>query len=337
MLKMPYIRDERFVVLGLGVAVVGCITAMRLILELCRDDAEIKPTPPKTQYITQDTEDSLKLSTLDSLLQHYNFSIRDTAVRIVAGRALNDDTAINDFLWGITRPNYEERIKNLRALVYAIEDSSYQESLVLVLNTPKAYSAIVRSLELCLEDAEHEKLDDPLYDEYSLRDVGERQCLVLIWQLIHRFGVENLVDAKFVEKWLAKQPWGDTDEERRKNFENYVEHKKNRISDICYHMLQSKTGRKALYSAKLTTKSKKSKRDRSTNIKVVLEISMTNDDDGDGILLETSQTELVPRVNDQSVEEQRLRRRHREAMVLNDGTHSLGRGDIIEREHDSNG
>lgn len=150
--------------------------------------------------------------------------------------------------------------------------------------------------------------------------------------MIHHHGVEKFVEAKFVEKWLAKQPWGETDEVRRKNFALYMDRKKNRISDICLHLRASKAGRKALVRAKLATKSRKSKRDRSSNIKVVLEISMENEDS----TLETSQIELVPRVNDQSVEEQRLRRRHREAMVLNDGTHSLGRGDIIEREHDSN-
>jgi hypothetical protein len=38
------------------------------------------------------------------------------------------------------------------------------------------------------------------------------------------------------------------------------------------------------------------------------------------------------RRRDQSSEEEHIRRRHREAMVLNDGTRPLGRGDIIQRE-----
>lgn len=115
-------------------------------------------------------------------------------------------------------------------------------------------------------------------------------------------------------------------EERQKNFAMYTERRKNRISDICFHLSTSQAGRKALYKAKLINK-KKRRRERS-DIKVVLEICI---DEGDG-----ERSELVPRVNEQSAEEQRLRRRHREAMVLNDGTHSLGRSDIIEREHDSN-
>ncbi|KAI3328410.1 hypothetical protein F4824DRAFT_483563 [Ustulina deusta] len=330
---LSFMRDERLVAVGFGIATVGCIAAMRAILLHSRDKAEIQPTQPKTQYITQATEDSLKLNTLNTLLQHYNFAIRDTTLRIVAGRAVNDDSTIDELLWGITHKDYEERMESLRALTFALEDNSYRSSLVTALDTSKGYSAIVRSLELSLDDVEHEKLDDPLYDEYLLRDMGEQRCLLLVSVLIHHHGVEKLVEAEFVEKWLAKQPWGDTDEARRKNFALYMERKKNRICDICLHLTASKVGRKALVRAKLATKSRKPKRDRSANIKVVLEISMASEGDS---TLETSQIELVPRVNDQSVEEQRLRRRHREAMVLNDGTHSLGRGDIIEREHDSN-
>ncbi|KAJ3571635.1 hypothetical protein NPX13_g5308 [Xylaria arbuscula] len=328
-----FMRDERLVAVGFGIATISCIATMRAILKHYRDKAEIQPTQPKTQYITQATEDSLKLSTLHTLLNHYNFSIRDTTLRIVAGRAVNDESAIDDLLWGITRKDYDERMESLRALTFALEDNSYRSSLIRVLDNAKGYSAIVRSLELSLSDVEHEVLDDPLYDEYLLRDVCEQRCLLLVSLLMHHHGVEKLMEAQFVEKWLAKQPWGDTHEARRKNFALYIDRKKNRISDICLQLRSCQVGRKALVKAKLVTKSRKSKRERSSNIKVVFELRMTNEEDS---TIETSQIELVPRVNDQSVEEQRLRRRHREAMVLNDGTHSLGRGDIIEREHDAN-
>ncbi|KAI5862191.1 hypothetical protein GGS23DRAFT_597806 [Durotheca rogersii] len=329
---LSFLRNERLFAAGLGLTTVGFYFAMRTILEYYRDEAEIKPTPPKTQYITQETEDSLKLGTLESLLFHYNFAIRDTALKIVAGRAVNDGPTMSYLLWGITRKDYEERMEALRALAFAMEDKETFHEPLSALNTSRAYSALVRSLELCLDDVEHEKLDDPLYDEYYLRDIGERRCLLLASQLIHRYGMEKLVKAGFVARWLARQPWGDTDEERQKNFASYIERKKNRISDICFHLKTSKAGQRALLQAKLITKSRKLKRDRGDHIKVVLEISMTNEDDQEG----PSWHALVPRVNDQSAEEQRLRRRHREAMVLNDGTHSLGRSDIIEREHDSN-
>ncbi|KAI1779991.1 hypothetical protein F4818DRAFT_437285 [Hypoxylon cercidicola] len=327
-----FLRDDRLVAAGLGLGTVGFLLAMRSILEYYRDEAEIKPTPPKTQYITQETEDSLGLSTLESLLSHYNFAIRDTALKIVAGRAVNDSSAVYHLLWGITRIDYEERMEALRALAFAMEDKDAFQEPLSALNSPKAYSALVRSLELCLDDAEHEKLDDPLYDEYHLRDIGERRCLLLVSQLVHRYGVDKFIEAGFVERWLAKQPWGDDEEERQKNFAMYTDRRKNRMSDICFHLKTCEAGRKALFKAKLTPKSRRPKHEKVDQIRVVLEISMTNEDDLEG----PSEAEHVPRVNDQTAEEQRLRRRHREAMVLNDGTHSLGRSDIIEREQDSN-
>jgi hypothetical protein len=49
-------------------------------------------------------------------------------------------------------------------------------------------------------------------------------------------------------------------------------------------------------------------------------------EDFDGMFVESK------RRRDHSSEEEHIRRRHREAMVLNDGTRPLGRGDIIQRE-----
>jgi hypothetical protein len=108
--------DARFVLATLGVAFLFSTALGRFTSAENREDAEVKPVTPKTQYITQETEDSLNLSTLDSLLGHYNFAIRETAAKIVCDRAVNDPAAIHQLLYGITRPDYDERITNLRAL-----------------------------------------------------------------------------------------------------------------------------------------------------------------------------------------------------------------------------
>jgi len=110
-------RDDRVVFAGLGLTTVGIIALMRFLLAEYRDASEVKPVRPKTQYITQETEDSLKLETLESLLGHYNFAIRETAAKIVCDRADNDGPSVHQLLWGITRPEYDERIRNLRALM----------------------------------------------------------------------------------------------------------------------------------------------------------------------------------------------------------------------------
>jgi hypothetical protein len=109
-------RDDRIIFGGFGIGALAMVVMVRMMLKEWLDDAEIKPVQPKTQYITQDTEDSLKPKTLDTLLGHYNYAIRETAAKIVCDRAVNDGSTIELLLWGITRPDYDERMKNLRAL-----------------------------------------------------------------------------------------------------------------------------------------------------------------------------------------------------------------------------
>lgn len=110
------VQDDRVLFGYLAINAVGWLMGVRVLLKKWRDEAEIKPVQPKTQYITQETEDALKLGTIDTLLGHYNQSIRETAAKIVCDRAVNDRDTVDQLLWGITRKDYDERMRNLRAL-----------------------------------------------------------------------------------------------------------------------------------------------------------------------------------------------------------------------------
>lgn len=193
----------------------------------------------------------------------------------------------------------------------------------------KGYTAIVDSLEVSLSDdnVDRPKLNDNHWDEYYLRDMSEKFCLLFLFELASKHGAEHLVRASFVEKWLAKQNWGDGEEERQKNFRNYVTNpnRQNRIVDIIKLLQESKPGLKALVKNKLITEDD----EKSGGIldDVYFEISM-----GAG---EANVEQQGPRNHQHSAEEQRLRRQHREAMVFNDGTRPIGRQDIIERGRDS--
>jgi len=111
-----FLRDDRLVIGALcAVTAVGAVGIYSL-LEQWRADAVVIPPQPKTQYITQDTEDSLKPATLESLLDHYNYAVRDVASKIIIDRAINDEHVVDVLLWGITRPDYDVRLKNLRCL-----------------------------------------------------------------------------------------------------------------------------------------------------------------------------------------------------------------------------
>ncbi|KAL1857060.1 hypothetical protein VTK73DRAFT_8146 [Phialemonium thermophilum] len=341
-------RDDRFILATLGVGTAGLLVMMYRILENVRDDVEIKPEQPKTQYITQETEDALRLGTLDTLLGHYNYAIRETASRIVCDRAINDGTTLDVLLYGITRPDYDERMKNLRCLAIVVTD----HQTLHLLHTWKAYAALVRCLELGLEENgdARQKLDDRFFDEYYLRDLAERLCLMFISQLVRLYDAEKLIKAGFVEKWLARQYWGDTPEETLRNFRQYMDHRQNSITEVVGQILKRPTGRRRLREAGLMRGYDVDADADGTDscghgggdgrFRFALSISMGNNDEdgGDGLqgqLLMPVEVAVVGRAREHSAEEQRLRHRHREAMVFNDGTSPLNSDDIFQRDHAS--
>lgn len=324
---LGYARDERVILMGIGLAAFGIVGTMTSVLTMIRDAHAIDPKQPKTQYITQDTEDSLELGTLEKLLLHPNYSIREVATKILCDRAINDNETLLRLLYGITRPDYDERMRCLRALALLTGQTMGLDGLS-QLNNDKAYSALVRSLELSLDDSELPDLTNYHWDEYYLRDMAERFCLMFVHELINKYGATSLVKAKFVEKWLAKQKWGDGPESRRHNFKAYTDLKGNRIVDIVERIKQSKRGTRALERAGLMDKDSSRRRMREMP-DVIMEIE-------EEVVEEDMPATRVRRpMREHSVEEQRLRRQHREAMVLNDGTRPLGREDIIERDHGS--
>src|SRR5689334_14109527 len=108
--------QDRLLMLGIGVSAFAIIGLMRRMLIHYRDEAIIPPSENKSQYITQDVEDSLKLDTLDKLLDSPNYCIQETTAIIICERALHDEEAINTLLWYLTRPNHDMREKAIRAL-----------------------------------------------------------------------------------------------------------------------------------------------------------------------------------------------------------------------------
>ncbi|CAK7199596.1 hypothetical protein SEUCBS139899_002279 [Sporothrix eucalyptigena] len=394
--------------LGLiAITTVGIYVGVRELLRPYHAANINYPPMPKTQYITQDTEDSLSLATLEKLLKHYNFSIRETAAKIVCDRAINDDDVLLVLLYGITRRDYDERMKNLRALAMLTDQHTLHR-----LNTAEGISAFVKSLEQCIltadedgggvvldddEDPNSSMIDDISFDEYYLRDIAEKLCLMFLAQLTEKFDVDLLVRFGFVRRWLAKQRWGPP-EARIDNFARYLKYRDNRIADICRRLRDSPSGRKALEKAGLvaprqplqpkllqlnlrasgssstataglpgTSNEQVSPRGMAA-VEAATENSAQADamiqtargvlgalsavasampenagegDAGDDVATSSPISTTggsrsgQPRPPSQSSrEEQRIRRQHREAMVLNDGSRPLRRDDIIERESD---
>ena len=108
--------QDRLFFLGIGLTTCAVIGLMRRMLIRYKDAAAIPHPEGKSQYITQDVEDSLKVSTLDKLLDSPNYSIQETTAIIVCERALHDGSTIDILLHYITRPEHDLRERGIRAL-----------------------------------------------------------------------------------------------------------------------------------------------------------------------------------------------------------------------------
>lgn len=136
---LGFARDGRVIAASLSIGSVVLLVGIRKMLEHIREQNEIKTSLPKPRYITQETEDSLKLNTLESLLGHYNFAIRETAAKIICDRALNETDSVDYLLWGITRPDYDERMRSLRMLALITDQSESRSRTVVALSPPRPW------------------------------------------------------------------------------------------------------------------------------------------------------------------------------------------------------
>lgn len=130
--------NDKLFIFGLGCAAGAMIWAMREMLIYYRDEAAILPSENKPQYITQDVEDSLKLSTLGKLLDSPNYCIQETTAIIVCDRALHDQYALDALLWHLTRPEHASREQGIRALTMMMNSCLYcpiaHECIILIVN-----------------------------------------------------------------------------------------------------------------------------------------------------------------------------------------------------------
>ena len=108
--------QDRLFFLGIGLSACAIIGLMRRMLIQYQKSAIVQHPESKPQYITQEVEDSLKISTLNKLLDSPNYSIQETAAIIICERALHDGSTIDVLLHYITRQEHAMREQGIRAL-----------------------------------------------------------------------------------------------------------------------------------------------------------------------------------------------------------------------------
>lgn len=118
--------QNRLLIFGLGVTACVAIGLIQRRLVQYRDAAITLPPETKPHHITQEIEDSLKISTLYKLLDSPNFSIHETTSIIICERALHDSTTIDALLYYITQPDHETREQSIRALTMVINNCEWR-------------------------------------------------------------------------------------------------------------------------------------------------------------------------------------------------------------------
>ncbi|TAQ86546.1 hypothetical protein B7494_g5146 [Chlorociboria aeruginascens] len=326
MVALSPVAQDRLFIFGLGIAAVAVVDLVRRMLISYREAAVIHPPVSKPTQIKQATEDSLGEETLNTLLDSPSYYVQEGAAFLICDRALHDEDAWDTLLWHIAQPDHDLREKGLRAMIMLFNNST-----VAKFDKPKTYSALVRSLEFSIKDYEHNTYD-PDWDNWHLRDAAEKLCLEALEVLADNCGVEGLVKSRFIDRWLAKEPWGGSDDEGRQlNFMDSLS-KSNHLSSLALPLFKHKLGRRQLENAKLLPASL-----IPSPAAPILQLytSRTNETSREDTAGEDFEGMFVGenrRRRDQSSGGEHLRRRNREAMVLNDGTRPLERGDIIERE-----
>ncbi|KAL5612378.1 hypothetical protein BROUX41_000093 [Berkeleyomyces rouxiae] len=326
------VKNERLLLFGMAAYAVTMVGVMWSMLNSVKEDSVIEPVQVKTQYITQETEDALPLHTIEKLAEHPNYSIRDISLKILSDRAVEDGATLDILITGITKKSHEVRLRCLQSLALVITNTYGSRNPLKKLNNQRSYDAFVRCLELSLPDSVIPKLDDSTWDEQNFRDETEKLCLSFLYELTQSRDVILLLRSQFVEKWLVKQNWGDSIEERHRNFSEYTANRRNRTADIIRCLQKTTLGMNALLVAGLLPFPTKAEQQLDPEFWEELCPSLWEEQDATEC--NTTAPSAFSRGREQSEEEVRLRRQHREAMVFNDGTRPIGRDDIIERRRD---
>lgn len=206
-----------------------------------------------------------------------------------------------------------------------------------VFNNPSSYAALVKCLEFCVTDYQHHAYDAD-WDNWQLRDIVEQGCLNILSQLTDRYGIVGLLKSRFIERWLSKEPWGKEELERQKNFEDSTE-KNFQISKITSQLFHHYPAIAQLQKVGLVhtppllepVTEIQQNEEGSREDQQVVDVPTTVPEDLEEMARAYARFQATRRTQ-LGTEDDHLRRRHREAMVLNDGTRPLGRGDIFQRE-----
>ncbi|KAL3475336.1 hypothetical protein BJX99DRAFT_229708 [Aspergillus californicus] len=325
--------SDRLLWLCLGVSLFFAVRGIAADLYRVNELTEIKNDESDDKIISEGTEDALKLDTLLKLSNSTSYDLRSAALRIIAERSVKGDTR-DLLLKDLASKHPEQRNRALNAMYFLVSNRALSRTSVCSrLKDLAAYTALVDCLCNFLD--EHvEKTSatiSPILPQ--TRPLGEKKALNTLNILLQE-NTPAVLEAGVISRWLVKYPFpcATTNPSRRQDvvmlmktwwLDDAV------MSSIFATLSSHPDGAKQLRKHGLMG-SMMEENDHD-------EVSDENDEDEESDVWmvdgdDTAGSRRAPgrRLRERDPEEQALRRRRREAMVLSDGIHPIGNDNIIQ-------
>ncbi|OJJ63201.1 hypothetical protein ASPSYDRAFT_86843 [Aspergillus sydowii CBS 593.65] len=331
---MAFHVSDKVLWICLGVSLFFAVRGIAADLHSVNELTEIKNDGTDDKIISEGTEDALKLDTLLRLSNSTSYDLRSAALRIIAERSVKANTR-NLLLKDLASKNPERRNKAIPAVFFLVSNRALSRTSVCSrLKDFPTYTALVDCL--CNLLGEHvEKTSDTVSPIFPrTRPPGEIKAMRTLNILLQE-NTPAALEAGIVSRWLANYPFpcALTEPSRRQDVVILMKTwwADDAVMSAIFGTLSSHPeGAKQLRKYGLMG-SMLEENDHD-------ELSDDNDDgdeesdvwmvDGD----DTAGSRPIParRHRDRNIEEQALRRRRREAMVLSDGRRPIGNDDIIQ-------
>ncbi|KAJ5915385.1 Armadillo-like helical [Penicillium verhagenii] len=318
--------------ISLFFAVRGIVTDLRQVSDL----TEIKQVDREDKIISEGTEDALKLDTLLKLSSSTSHDLRAAALRIIAERSTKDETR-EILLDDLSSKNKARQGRALTGLHFLVSNRALSRTSVCArLRDLPAYTAIINCLCNFLE--EHTEVTYPTTSPVlaRTRPLGEKKALQILNILLPE-NVPAALEAGLVTRWLTKYPFPCVLDEPSRRRDVVVLLKtwwsddtvmSSIVNNVTSHAEGIKQLRKhGLMGSMIEEETEQDEDGDGDDEEEDSDVWMVNGEDTAGSYRGSSSR----RPQEGNADEQALRRRRREAMVLSEGGRPLGRDDIIQR------
>lgn len=271
--------------------------------------------------------EALKLETLQQLAEGANQDIRTAAIKIITERASQGPT-FELLLQDIAGTNKPRRNKALKALKYLGKITGRD-----TFANYATFKALIDCLYRFFDDKEAYPHGFGSYTNQHHRPEAEQDAMFVLC-VACRGKMAEVLRAGLVTRWLAKYPFGgfETPDTAKQLLIKHLKNHETEWSDptmteILRFVDSEPEGRRQLRNHGLLG----SVIGESPDDEDDKDISMSGAEDG-AVTGVTVGALRGRRIREESIEEQALRRRRREAMVLHEGNSPVSRSDIIQRD-----